>query len=360
MLKGLKIWERYILKELLKFFALFLFGFYFLYIIIDYSAHMQEFVTNKNLSIFRVLQYYIMHFFKRMDILLPLALLIGSIKVMCQLNTHRELLALQSAGIKLKKLLRPFFLVGLSATLINISINEFIIPFSLNTIDKFHDAYLRHSFRGTRTDPLHVMHLDDHSKLVYQYYDSSREAFFDVVWIRNSDDIWRMRYLQIDPDHPQGLWVDHLVRKDGVFEKTESFPNCIFTELKWNEDMPRKGYIPFENRSLSELWKLLKEDPLLTLYQKQEVITQLLFKSIMPFLGILVVLAIAPFCTTYCKNLPHFLLYALGIFSFVAFIALMDAAVILGESNTISPILAILTPFICLISIFGWRFAKSS
>lgn len=355
----LKIWEKYVLKELIKFFVLFLLGFYFLYVIIDYSAHMQEFVTNKNLSIFRVLQYYLMHFFKRMDILFPLALLVGAIKVLCGLNTHRELLALQSAGLRLKKLLRPFFLVGLCATLFNLAINEFLVPFSLNTIDKFHDAYLRHSFRGMRTEPLHVMHLDDHSKLVYQYYDAAREAFFDVIWIRNPNDIWRMKYLQIDPEHPQGLWVDHLERNEGFFEKSESENNRIFTELKWNEDMPRRGYIPFENRSLTDLWKLLKKDPLLSLYQRQEVITQLLFKLVMPLLGILVVLAIAPFCITYSKNLSQFLLYAVGIFSFVALIAMMDAMVILGESNTFSPYIAILAPFICLFGVFGWRFAKS-
>lgn len=357
----MKIWERYILKELLKFFTLFLFGFYFLYIVIDYSTHMQDFLSNKNIPILKIIQYYFFQFFKRMDILLPLAVLIGSIKVLCSLNTHRELLALQSAGLKCKKLLRPLFLVGFFVSFTNLCVNEFVVPFSLNTIDKFHDAHLRHSFRGNRTEPLHVLHLDDHSKLVYQYYDASKEAFFDVIWIRTPDDLWKMRYLKTDPLHPQGQWVDHLERNaEGFFEKTQSFSSMIFRDLKWNQDIPRKGYIPFENRSLSELWKLFKTDPLLSLYEKQEVLTQFLFKSMMPSLGILVVLIIAPFCISYSKNLPQFFIYSIAIFSFVAYIALMDAAVILGESNTISPVMAIISPFIVLISIFGWRFAKTA
>ncbi|NGX26534.1 MAG: hypothetical protein K940chlam6_00458 [Chlamydiae bacterium] len=356
----IKIWERYILRELLKLFALFLFGFYFLYVVIDYSTHMQDFTLVKNLSILKIFQYYLLQFIKRMDILLPLALLIGSIKVLCQLNLNRELLAFQSAGIRMKKLMRPFFFVGFCLVLINLGVNEFIVPHSLNFIDKFHDAHLRHSFRGKRTDPLHVMHLDDHSKLVYQYYDAAREAFFDVIWIRSPSDLWRMRYLKADPQHPQGQWVDHLEQKEnGCFEKTQSFSSLIFRDLKWNRDMPRRGYIPFENRSLKELWKILKTDSLLSSFETKEVLTQFLFKLIMPFLALLVLIAIIPFCTSYSKNLPQFYLYSVGIFTFVAFIALMDAAVILGESDTLSPYVAILSPFVILLSIFGWRFANT-
>ncbi|NGX59856.1 MAG: hypothetical protein KR126chlam3_01015 [Chlamydiae bacterium] len=356
----MKIWERYILREFFKLFALFLFGFYFLYVVIDYSAHMQDLTLGKNLALWKIFQYYLLQFIKRMDILLPLALLIGTIKVLCQFNTNRELLALLSAGIRMKKLMRPLFFIGSCIVLINLGVNEFVVPHSLNFIDKFHDAHLRHSFRGNRTEPLHVMHLDDHSKLVYQYYDAAREALFDVIWIRNHEDLWRMRYLKIDPQHPHGQWVDHLERnKEGCFEKTESFASLIFHNLDWNQDMPRKGYIPFENRSMKELWKILRTDPLLSSFEKNEVLSQFLFKLTMPFLALLVLFAIIPFCTNYSKNLPQFFIYSMGIFSFVAFIALMDAAVILGESDTLSPFVAILSPFIVLLSIFGWRFAKA-
>lgn len=355
-----KIWERYILRELFKLFALFLFGFYFLYVVIDYSAHMQDLALGSKLSLLKIIQYYLLQFVKRMDILLPLALLISSIKVLCQLNQNKELLAFQSAGLKLKKLASPLFFVGALLVVINLGVNQFVVPSSLNFIDKFHDAHLRHSFRGKRTEALHVMHLDDHSKLVYQYYDSAKEAFFDVIWIKNPDDLWHMRYLKADPEDAQGEWVDHLQKKgDGSFEKTESYPSWVFDELQWNTDTPRQGFIPFENRSIEDLWRIYKTDPLLTLYEQQEVITQILFKLIMPFLSLLVLIAIIPFCTSSSKNIPQFLTFSIGIFSFVAFIALMDAAVIIGESGTISPYIAILSPFILLLSMFGWRYLRA-
>src|SRR5262245_50908672 len=108
----MKLWEKYVLREFLKVFFFFLFGFFFIYAIIDYSTHIQDFVHGKNLPVLKILQYYLFQFVKRADILIPLALLISTIKVLCQLNIYRELVAFQSAGIAQKKLLRPLFLMG--------------------------------------------------------------------------------------------------------------------------------------------------------------------------------------------------------------------------------------------------------
>lgn len=355
-----KIWERYILREFLKVFVLFLLGFYFLYSIIDYSTHISEFSSGKNLPIFKIFQYYIFQFIKRTDILIPLALLLGAIKVLCQLHIHRELVAFQSAGISQKKLLRPLFLMGTICSLGCLAINEFAIPHSLNFIDKFYDAHLSRSQNKNRKELFRVIHLPDHSRLVYQSFDPEKDAFFDVVWIRNSDDLWRMKYLKADPDDLQGQWVDHLVRNETTecIEKVESYPHYIFTELQWSKEIPRKGFIPYENHSIHDLFSLLKR-PLASSYEKQEILTQFLFKLAMPSTCLLVLLAVIPPCIGYRRDLSPFFIYAFSLFGFIAFFTFMDAAVILSENEIASAYLAILSPFAVLFSFFGWRFART-
>ncbi|NGX45048.1 MAG: hypothetical protein K940chlam2_00188 [Chlamydiae bacterium] len=355
-----KTWERYLFRELFKTFIFFLAAFYFLYVVVDYSAHMQDFIKGKSLSLSNLFLYYCFQFVKRADILLPLALIVSSIRLLLTLNLNKELLAFQSAGLSWKKLLRPFYFVALSSTLVIAAFNQFALPSSLNFIDKFYDTHLRHSHRGNRSDPLHVIHLEDHSKLVYQYYDSARQAFFDVVWMRSPDELWRIKYLQADPNNPIGEYVDHLVRTDeGHFEKRSSFDTLLFRDLKWRSDLPRKGFIPFENRSITSLYHMLKEDQQLSAYQSNELLTQILYKSVMPLLAPLVLICCAPFCIRYGRQLPQLLIYALSIFGFVGFIALMDAAVILGENATISPYLAIFFPFSLITLFFGWNYATS-
>ncbi|NGX46479.1 MAG: hypothetical protein K940chlam2_01670, partial [Chlamydiae bacterium] len=326
----------------------------------DYSAHMQDFVKGGSLHFSSLFLYYCFQFIKRADILLPLALMISTIRVLCSLNAHKELVAFQSAGLRWKKLLRPFYFMAFASTLMIASFNQCVLPFSLNFIDKFYDAHLRHSYRGKRSDPLHVIHLEDHSKMIYQYYDSSKEAFFDVVWIRSPDEIWRIKYLQADPNHPVGEYVDHLVRtKEGLFEKKSSFDTLLFRDLKWHSDLPRKGFIPFENRSITSLYRMLKEDQKLSIYQSHELLTQLLFKSTMPLLAPLALIGCAPFCIRHGRQLPQLLIYSLSLFGFVGFIALMDAAVILGENATVSPYIAIFFPFSLITLVFGWNYIKN-
>ncbi len=357
----IKIWQRYLFREFLKVFFLFLVGFYFLYVLIDYSTHLQDFTQGKGIPTSKICLYYLLQFFKRADILFPLGLLIATIKILCQFNLNKELLAFQTAGIYQKTFVIPIFIMGIAATFGTLVINEFAVPCSLNYIDKFHNNYLRHSHRGKRAEPIHVSQLDDHSKLVYQYYDTAKEALFDVIWIRSADDIWRMKYLKTDPQRPVGEWVDHLMRNpSGALEKIESYPVYSFSHLSWGPSLPRKGYIPFENRSLRELKKLIQNRSLLSSFEMQELITQYLFKWAMPFLNLLVIIAAIPFCVRHQHSFSQFFIYTLAIFGFVTFVALMDAAVILAENDTVSPYVAILSPFILLFSIFGWRFARNS
>jgi len=355
-----KIWQRYIFREFFKFVFFFLFCFYLIYVVIDFSIHLNDFVHGKQIGMWNVAKYYGFQFVKRADILLPLATLLGAIKILCELNVNNELVAFQSAGVRLKELLRPLFLSSFLFCLINIGVNEFAVPQSLRFIDKFYDAHIGHSFRSTKSTPLHIMHLDDHTKLVYQYYDAAKEAFFDVIWIKSADDLWRMKYLKADPENPHGEYVDHLVRgSSGGFEKVESALDHVFIDLSWSKDLPRRGYIPFENRSITELWSLMRGEPHMTSYEKQGALTQLLFKVTMPLLCILTLMAVIPACLKPSRLLPQFSIYSLSIFGFVAFVAFMDAAVIIGESDTLSPYAAIFAPFALCFGIFGWRFAKA-
>src|SRR5579862_6484093 len=106
------IWERYLLREILKVFFLFLGCFFFLYALLDYSMHMQDFIADKRIQIPHLLVYYFFHLIKRADLLIPLSLLISTLKVLFALNHLGELIALQTSGISRKKILRPFFFIG--------------------------------------------------------------------------------------------------------------------------------------------------------------------------------------------------------------------------------------------------------
>ncbi len=354
-----KIWERYLLKEILKIFFLFLISFYFLFVILDASSHVQDFFRESKLQIKMAALYYFFQFIKYSDIIIPLAVLISTIKVICSFNVNRELVALQAAGIKTKAILRPFFFVGILATVFMYSNFEFITPKALKFINNFYESHFKHSYHGKRKEPIHVLHLSDNSKLIYQTTTPSKEFFFDLLWVRSFDDILRIKYLKTDPQDPQAFFVDHMKRNSsGELQKIASFDHTVLKDLKWNSHMTLVGKTPIESRRISELFSYLIKTETTSSYQKSEITTHFLFKLLMPLLSILVIIAVAPSCLSYSRNIPTFFIYSIALFGFIAFFTLLDACTIIGENQVVSPYWALISPFAFVSGLFGIKLMR--
>jgi len=352
----MKIWRRYIFREIFKVFFFFLACFFSLYSLLDYSIHSSDFY-----SVSDFFGYYRDIFLKRADLLLPLALLIASIKVLTTMNARREWMVLQAGGIKTRKLLSPFFAAALLCSLFTWADFEFFLPSALQRIDDFHANPLKHSRRGKRRELIHLLTLKDNSKLIYQSYDAAKESLFDVLWIRSQDDIWRMKFLSANPATPTAEFVDHLKRnKDGFLEKVESFPKYHFIELKWRPNMLGKSIVPFEHRSIRQLYRLLMHARETTPYETPKIWTQLCYKIADPLLSFLLLLGLIPFCIAFSRSSPLFVIYAAGLFSLFAIYMFLDAAVIFGEHAVISPVASIFAPFILCATLFTWRFIKKT
>lgn len=357
----MKLWQRYLFSEIFKVFFFFLFTFFFLYSILEYSTHMDDFFNESKFQFAEVLIYYWNHFLKRADLLLPLALLISTIKVLTALNSRREWTVLQVAGLKTRQLLKPFFAVALLSCLFNFLNFEFLLPKALSQIDQFRAAHFKHSHRAQREKLLHLLLLKDNSKLIYQFYDSSKDALFDVLWIRSPDDLWRMKFLSSNPTQPTAQYVDHLIRnEEGFLEKAESYDIYHFKELTWSPSMTGKSFIPFENRSIKELYTLAFHTQTTTSYEFPKIVTQLCFKCTIPFIAFIVILATAPACLKFSRQFNFFLIYAISLFGLLSCYMIMDALVTLGENNVISPLIATFTPLVLLGTFFTWKFSRET
>jgi lipopolysaccharide export system permease protein len=290
---------------------------------------------------------------------LPLALLVATIKVLTSLNIKHEWMVLQVTGLRTRRLLRPFFVMAIFCSLFNWANFQYLLPTSLHAIEQFHVKNFKHSHRAQRQELMHILKLKDRSKLLYQSYDAQKEGFFDVLWIRSVDDIWRIKFLNADPAKPIGHYVDHLTRnKEGFLEKKDSYEHCLLTDLKWDLKAMGDGIIPFENLSIKALWKQLGQKSPATQYETPKILSQLFFKLATPFSLLIVVIAVIPWCISFSRYLNTFIIYAAGLFGLLAFYMLLDTVVILGEHNVVHPAFAVLSPFVICGLIFSRRFLK--
>jgi len=353
----MKLWQRHIFAEISKVFFFFLFCFFGLYVLLDYSMNASFFIQKGRFDVDAFFSLYRDHFLKRADLLLPLALLVATIKVLTSMNVRCEWMVLQVAGIRTRKLLAPFCIAALLCTLFNWVNFEFFLPNALNRIDDFHATRSQSSHRAQRRELIHIISLKDNSKLIYQNYDAEKNALFDVLWIRSPSDVWRMKFLSADPTVTKAEYVDHLVRgSNGFLEKKESHLAYTFSDLKWRQSWLGRATIPLEHRSMRELLQMKTATP----YEIPRIRSQLCHKTVTPLLSLIAVVAVAPFCIAFSRSSPLFIIYAVGLFSLFAFHMLLDVGVVLGENGIFSPIATLCAPIALAGSIFTWRFLRQS
>lgn len=357
-----KIWERYLFKEIGKIFLLLIASFYFFYVLVDYSVHTKSF-HQESLSFFDVILYYLCQFSKQAGLLVPVALMIASIKVLTTMNVRGEIVALAVAGIALKRLVRPLLIfAGICSALLYLNI-QLLQPRALAPLHQFEEQ----NFKGRAHDMRSLVHslvLQDHSLLLYQKFDQEHQAFFDAYWVENSDRLYRIKNLYPFEKVPFGTTVDLLARNaSGEIIRDASFDTLSFPEIRFDPKALFSAIHPPEWQSLSRLlssihWKQAG------LYaggmSDREAIaaSHFLYKLTTPLICLLAILAPLPFCMRFARQLPVFFIYAFSLFGIIAFFTLINACLILGESQVIPPFWAILIPSFVSFVVCGWKYAK--
>lgn len=347
----MKIWQRYFLRKLSTTFFFLLFCLFSVYVMVDLSVNGVRFFTRGNSIGLDILIYYGLQFCMQLDLFLPLAYLLTTLKTLADLNGRLELVALQTAGLSKKQLLQPFFVFALFLTFLGLANHEWIAPGAINDVNAFKRSKAR---KNHRPQTVQSILLEDGSELVYQTFDAAAGAFSDVFWIRSAQDIWMMKTL-VFTEQPTGHYVEHLERsQDGLIEKTSTEELHIFNDMKMCKGGIPKQITPFEGRPLSSLFR----DAFLQSSQKASVQTHLHRKLALPLLPLLAVFGIAPFAMTFDRHRKTLRLLALSLFIFSLFMTIYDSLVLLGENRMIYPSIAMWVPILLSFSLALWKFRK--
>jgi len=354
------IWERYFLRETTKTLLLFIGGFYGLYVLIDYSVHSSSVHHHAHFHWNQLTLYYLCEFVRRLDVMLPFALLIATVKTLFNLTLHHELVALMASGIKLKRLLRPFVQLGLFCVLLIYFNHELLLPKATKMLKRIESSYAKmRSKKKNHRPSVQYLTLEDGSTILFQRYDPSLNRFFDAYWVRSADDIYRIKYLYPEPEKPVGYFVDHLLRDvDGNLVIAQTSAEQSFPNIRLNKKRLINTISSPDEQSFSSLWEQIPLHQNLLSEKEAQVLSSFYFKLAMPWLCLLAIIAPAPFCVRFSRQLPVFFVYAFSIFGLVSFHLVMNAANVLGSRQVVAPFWAIWTPFAAFFGYFIWRYAK--
>ena len=349
----MKIWQRYLFKQISLLFVFILFALFSIYLMIDLSVHSVRISHGSHQAADWTL-FYLHRFSTLYELFVPLAFLLSILKVLHDLNSNLELLSLQMAQISMKRLLMPFFLFATLLAGIGYANSEWIAPQSLTALKKFKQVDAKKKTANVDRIDLQTMILSDGSELVYHDYDEEKQELSDVFWIQSDDSIWHSKTLSFKTYPPTAYFVDLLTGNNGKFSKTKSFDQIPLPNMLLQVDLSPAVSSALEERSISALFQARNKPS----NRQAGIQTHLYHKLTMPLLPFLILFAIAPFTIVHDRNKPIFLIVSLSLLGFIVIVTLFDGFLILGEHHILAPWIAIwITPAL-LLSFSLRRFIK--
>ncbi len=345
----MKLYQRVLLKEQIKALVGIFCAIFFMFVLLDYAIHAKEMMRSNS----HVIEYYLSQASKYLIYLLPLSLLIATIKVLTSMSASRELLALQAGGISLKKIAAPLIITGLGCTLLIGHNFQYWLPKALANIESF--EHLRASRKNKEVN-LYTVPLEDGTKLYYAHRSLETMTLSDVIWVQSTNEVWRMKELRLRPTGHEGRFVNHLMRDGfGRMQLIDSHEAIALPQLHLETLADTRFFTPIKARPLFELYRSLNTDNAYLRQHEHAIVTQVIYKTLSPLLALLAICAALRPAMRYRRFANPFPIYALASLGFIAVCALLNAAVIVGEAGALSPFFAIGLPLVMLTVTYGGR-----
>ena len=347
----MKIWQRYLFFRLLKSFLFMLVTIFTIFVILDLATRSGKFLGDHFLPRYETILYYFYQFSNYLGLFFPLSLILSSIQVLLDLNSHNELAALQMGGLSCKKLLAPFFTLAALLFTISLANQQWVVPIALASASEYTAAYSSHKKNQIR-EHVQTLILKDGTVLVFQSFDEKKGELFDVFWIQNPSRIWHMKFLEVNP--PTGRYVDCFERISQQLEKTSSFDAFPFPQIQIDEESVFKPFIPYERRTLSQLFF----QAIAGTGERQSLLSHLFYKLSYPLFLFLSMIVIAPICFRFSRDKSAFKIVAFALFGFLAMMMILDGLLILGENQVVPALLAFGAPLLIVLAFSYHPFKK--
>lgn len=147
----MKILDKYILKQYL---VSFLFAISILAVIscvVDYSEKVDAFVKNQA-PLKEILKYFITFIPHIVALLYPLFIFVSTIFFTSKLAYRSEFIAIQAAGVKIGRILRPYLVGSILVGAVSLTFNHYLVPKADKVIYAFEEEYIRNTKKTSDAD----------------------------------------------------------------------------------------------------------------------------------------------------------------------------------------------------------------
>lgn len=335
--------DRYILTKFLIFLLFTLIGWIALFIIIDLTEHLSSFLSH-HASVWQVVHYYILYIPYAAVLIMPISVLIASSFAFSNMAQHNEIIAIQTSGVSLYRILIPLFILGFFISIvIGVSGETFVPKFNRERLDFLRYVIKKepHQRFGTKNN---VVVKDDKNIVCYiKFYNSIKMQGnkIAIIWLTENNEIKaRMdaKYMKWDSVKQSWKLMEVVRREFAEVEKIEKMDSTYFTPHYMQPENLKEVEIKPEEMTFSELYRFIQRLENMGL-NPQKWLVDLHMKVAFPLSNLIVLLIGAPISSRKRRAGP-----ALGIIlgfsvSFLYFIFLRVGQV-LGHRGVLDPLFA--------------------
>jgi len=199
------IFERHIIKRLLKGFVLFIGALIVFFVVLHWVEYSDDFLDNGATIREVFVVFYPSYVPEIVRLTSPLALFLSCIYLTGTLAQELQLSALQTSGISLYRLMRPYVVVGLAVTAFMFGFNGWVVPRTNEVVVQYEQEYLT---PGEQTFDAREIHRRNgpESILAVGYYNNDRQEAHTVS-LQTFDGPTQLTQ-RVDADRME--WVDSL------------------------------------------------------------------------------------------------------------------------------------------------------
>ena len=160
----MRLFDRYLLRELLTPLAYCLGGFVVFWISFNLFSRLDD-LQEAKLHLLDVIELCLAWTPECLVTVLPVALLLALLYTLTHHSRHNEITALRAAGLSLWRLCLPYFLVGFTASVALFALNEIVVPRSADWADRILNRYVPkrddtanqfHGFKNVRANRIWI------------------------------------------------------------------------------------------------------------------------------------------------------------------------------------------------------------
>jgi len=180
----LRILDKYILEEFIRFFTITFLSFIALFLIVDFFEKIRMFLSN-NANIFQIISYFIFSIPMVISYILPPAVLLTTLMTFGSLSKYHEITAMKANGISIYRISLPILMFAAITAIFLFYFNELITPASIQKTE-------------------HIIKIDVQKQKTLGFFKQNE------IWYHGENAIYNFKMFDVDKNILRGVTINYL------------------------------------------------------------------------------------------------------------------------------------------------------